>query len=222
MKILIATGNKGKFIEISNLLKEVGIEAVSPDNYNLQEPEENGNSFQENSLIKAKYYGLNSNMIALADDSGLCVDLLDGEPGIHSARLALDEKTGKKDFNLAFSRIEQKLIKKGFDPKKDEIKAHFICNLTIFNPQNNEYYSFEGRVDGNLTFPPKGEKGFGYDPVFIAEVFGNKTFGEVEYEEKERVSHRFEAFKQLKDFLQSENFKKFIAHNDFGKHQYLS
>lgn len=210
MKILIATGNQGKFFEISNLLQELGIKAISALDYNIEEPDENGQTFQENSLIKAKYYAEKTGQIALADDSGLCIDLLDGEPGIHSARWALNEKTGKKDFNLAFSRIEEKLAVRGIKIGRDQVKAHFICNLTIFNPKNNKYFSFEGRVDGDLTFPPKGEKGFGYDPIFVAGIFGEKTFGEVSYEQKEKVSHRSHAFAQLKKFLESENAADFF------------
>ncbi len=209
MKILIATGNKGKLVEISALLKNVGIEAVGAFEYNLEEPVEDGKDFQENSLIKARYYAKKTGLVALADDSGLCVELLDGNPGIYSARWAVDKKTGKKDFNLAFDRIVQELKEKNIDIIRDSVKAHFICNLTIFNPKNNQHHSFEGRVDGNLTFPPKGKNGFGYDPIFISNIF-NKTFGEVEYSQKEKISHRAQAFAKLDRFFKSLEFRTFL------------
>lgn len=208
-KILIATGNKGKFAEISSLLNEVNIGSVGAFEYDLEEPEENGADFEENSLIKAKYYSQKTNLISLADDSGLCIDLLDGEPGIYSARWAIDGKTGEKDFNLAFAKIAKELEKKNIDISKDEVKAHFICNLTIFDPKTGKHHSFEGRVDGNLTFPPKGENGFGYDPIFVAGLF-DKTFAQIENTQKDKISHRSKAFSQFKDFLNSEKSTEFL------------
>ncbi|MFT6333124.1 MAG: XTP/dITP diphosphohydrolase [Lentimonas sp.] len=199
-QILIASGNKGKIYEISQLLKEVNIKAISAAEFNIQEPEENGKSFEENSQIKAKYYAQETGLTSLADDSGLCVDLLDGQPGIYSADWAIDEKTKTRRFDLAFERIKQKLIEKGVDIEKQTINAHFICNLSLFNPKNNQISSFEGRVDGKIILPAKGEKGFGYDPIFIANSM-DKTFGEVFPEEKDAISHRTQAFLQLKSFL---------------------
>jgi len=196
-EILIASGNKGKLVEIAELLETVNIKAISAADFDLEEPEETGISFEENSIIKAKYYGDKTGLISLADDSGLCIDLLDGKPGIHSARLAIDEK-GNKNFDLAFQRIEQELIAKNINLKSQIIRAHFICNLTIHFPQTKKTKSFEGRVDGKLTFPPKGNKGFGYDPIFIADGF-DKTFGEISAQDKEKISHR------------SKSFEKFIA-----------
>jgi XTP/dITP diphosphohydrolase len=200
-EILIASSNKGKLKEIAQLLEKIGIKAISAANFNLPEPEETGDSFEENAIIKAKYYGDKTGLISLADDSGLCVEALDGKPGIHSARWALD-KNGNKDFDLAFTKIHQELIKKKFDFTKP-IFAHFICNLTLYFPRlpdrnflasrNKNIISFEGRVDGKLTFPPKGTKGFGYDPIFIANSF-DKTFGEISPEEKDKISHRSKAF----------------------------
>lgn len=208
-EILIATGNKGKFSEISSLLQELNIKAISPEPYNIAEPEENGSTFAQNSLIKAKYYAKKTNLIALADDSGLCIDLLDGQPGIHSARFAYDKNNKQKDFNIAFKKIEKALEEKGKNPKKDLIKAHFICNLTIFNPQNNQHFSFEGRIDGKLTFPPQGNKGFGYDPIFISEDFfeSNLTFGQINPELKDKISHRAKAFAKLQNFLTKQDIK---------------
>jgi XTP/dITP diphosphohydrolase len=198
-EILIASGNKGKLIEIAQLLSEIDIKAISAADFDLNEPEETGSSFQENSLLKAKYYGDKTGLIALADDSGLCIDFLDGKPGIHSARLALADDGGTKDFGLAFQRIKQDLIAKRIDLENQIIKAHFVCNLTIYNPKDNKSKSFEGRVDGKLTFPPKGQNGFGYDPIFIADGM-DKTFGEMLPAEKDKISHRTKAFSSFIDF----------------------
>ncbi|MFT6345993.1 MAG: XTP/dITP diphosphohydrolase, partial [Myxococcota bacterium] len=118
------------------------------------------------------------------------------------ARFALANDGETKDFDLAFQKIEQELIEKGIDLKNQIVKAHFICNLTIFDPKNNQTESFEGRVDGKLIFPSKGENGFGYDPIFIADGM-DKTFGEIFPKEKDKISHRTQAFSQLKRFLTS-------------------
>ena len=194
-KILIATGNKGKFTEISNLLTEVNIHSTGIwDFEDLVEPEETGLTFSQNSLIKAKYYAKKTGLVALADDSGLCIQDLDNKPGIHSARFALNEN-GQTDFNYAFGKIFDGLEKKGI--KSDsKPKAHFICNLTIFDPTDDFHIDFEGRVDGCLTYPPKGNMGFGYDPIFIKDGM-NKTFGEIERFEKDKISHRGDAFKKM-------------------------
>ncbi len=130
-------------------------------------------------------------MVALADDSGLCVEAMNGEPGIHSARFALDEK-GQKNFPEAFKKIAAKT--------GQNLRAYFICNLTIFDPEKNFSISFEGRVDGKLSFPPRGDKGFGYDPIFIKDGM-SKTFGEIDPKKKDQISHRGEAFKKLIDWL---------------------
>ncbi len=192
-RILIASGNAGKVKEISALLSPLGIKPIPASQFNLVEPEELGSTFAENSLIKAKYYGLKSKIVALADDSGLCVDAMNGQPGIHSARFALNKK-GEKDFNSAFEKISQKVL------AEKNSRAHFICNLTIFDPEKNFSVSFEGKVEGRLVFPPRGDKGFGYDPIFIKNGM-KKTFGEIDPEEKDELSHRGEAFKKLVSWL---------------------
>ncbi len=199
-EILIASGNKGKLVEIADLLGKIGIKAISPDKFNLIEPEETGSSFEENSIIKAKYYGDKTGLVALADDSGLCIDALDGEPGIHSARWAIDEKTGEKNFELAFEKIKKSLIAKGVDPISQNIKAHFICNLTLYNPQDNFIKSFEGRTNGRIVLPSRGDNGFGYDPIFIADNM-DKTFGEILSKEKDKISHRTKAFEALINYF---------------------
>lgn len=193
--ILIATGNKGKLQEISKLLQDINITTIGANEYNLEEPEENGLTFEENSIIKARYYGDKTGKIALADDSGLVIPAIDGQPGIYSARWATN-----KDFNIAFTTIKAKLQEKNIDPQKDKIAAYFICNLSLYNPKNAQINSFEGRVDGFLQFPPKGDQGFGYDPIFIR-AGDNLTFAQIDPKEKEEISHRADAFRKLVEFL---------------------
>lgn len=191
--ILIASGNAGKISEISALLVPLGIKPIPASQFHLQEPEETGQTFAENALIKAKFYGEKTKIVALSDDSGLCVDAMNGAPGIHSARFALNEK-GQKDFSSAFEKIAA--------ATKQNNRAHFICNLTLFDPEKNFSVSFEGRVDGKLIFPPRGDKGFGYDPIFIKDGM-NQTFGEIDPATKDQISHRGEAFKKLLSWLKS-------------------
>lgn len=203
-ELLIASGNKGKVLEIAQLLQPLNISAISAAQFDLEEPEENGKSFEENSLIKAKYYGKKTNLIALADDSGLCIEALNGEPGITSARFALDEN-GEKNFSLAFEKIVAQLQEKNFN-FAEKIRAYFICNLTLFDPKTDFAISFEGRVDGNLIFPPRGNKGFGYDPIFIKDGM-TQSFGEILPSEKDLISHRGLAFKKFVTWLEKVNLK---------------
>jgi XTP/dITP diphosphohydrolase len=192
-KILIATNNKGKFVEIESLLKTIGIEAIPSFQFNLSEPEETEETFEKNSLLKAKYYAKKTGLISLADDSGLCVEAMNGAPGVHSARFALNEK-GEKDFPSAFKKIEKET--------GGNSRAFFICNLSLFDPETNFEISFEGRIDGNLTFPARGNKGFGYDPIFIKDGM-KQTMGEISPEEKEKISHRAKAFEKLTEWLKN-------------------
>jgi len=197
-KILIATNNNGKFLEIAKLLERLEIEAVPASSLNLIEPEESAETFAENAFIKAKFYGDNAKILALADDSGLCIEDLENAPGVHSARYAID-KNGNKNFTLAFTKIFAELRKKNiFSEQKPS--AFFICNLCLYNPKNNFRINFEGRVDGYLTYPPLGNQGFGYDPIFIKNGM-NKTFGEINADFKHQISHRAVAFLQLENWL---------------------
>ena len=188
-EIIIASHNPGKVKEINILLNDIGIKAFPISLFSDIEPIENGSSFSENALIKARNARQLSNKTSLADDSGLCVDALDGAPGIYSARWAGAEK----DFDLAMSLIEEKL--QGIDNKK----AYFICALAIVNEKNEEYV-FEGKINGTLTFPKKGKRGFGYDPIFIPENH-IITFGEMAPNKKDLISHRGVAFKKLKESI---------------------
>lgn len=185
-EIIIASHNTGKVKEINILLNDIGIQALPISIFSNQEPLEDGNSFAENALIKARNAKNLSNITSLADDSGLCVEALNGDPGIYSARWAGKEK----DFDKAMSLIEEKL--NGINSK-----AYFICALALIN-KNNEEYVFEGKINGTLTFPQRGKMGFGYDPIFIPENH-KITFGEMRPEEKDLISHRANAFNLFKE-----------------------
>jgi len=212
-EILIATGNKGKFVEIADLLSQINIGAISPDQFNLTEPEETASTFAGNSALKAKFYAQKTGLFSLADDSGLCVEALNGAPGIHSARFAIDEKTGEKNFGLAFEKIFEQLRQKGILSEQksgqefgqelaQKPRAHFICNLSLFDPKTNFSISFEGRIDGHLVFPARGNLGFGYDPIFIKDGM-DKTFGEISPAKKDQISHRAVAFAKLLEWLKN-------------------
>ena len=193
-KVIVASHNSGKVREIKSLLKPYSFTIQSASDLKIREPKETGKNFIENAILKAKFVSKKSGCIALADDSGLCINLLDGEPGIYSARWA-----GKnKDFKLAIKKIEKKLIK--LDPHSNiKYRSHFCCALALSFP-NGQTISFQGKVYGQLQFPAKGLNGFGYDPIFVPNGY-KKTFGEMNYAYKERISHRQKAFKKLKKYL---------------------
>ena len=193
-KVIVASHNSGKVREIKSLLKPYSFTIQSASDLKIKEPRETGKNFVENAILKAKFVSKKSGCIALADDSGLCVNLLNGEPGIYSARWA-----GKdKDFKLAIKKIEKKLIK--IDPNSNiKYRSHFCCALALSFP-NGQTISFQGKVYGQLQFPAKGCNGFGYDPIFVPNGY-KKTFGEMNYSYKERISHRQKAFKKLKKYL---------------------
>jgi XTP/dITP diphosphohydrolase len=193
-KVIVASHNSGKVREIKSLLKPYSFTIQSASDLKIREPKETGKNFIENAILKAKFVSKKSGCIALADDSGLCINLLDGEPGIYSARWA-----GKnKDFKLAIKKIEKKLMK--LDPHSNiKYRSHFCCALALSFP-NGQTISFQGKVYGQLQFPAKGLNGFGYDPIFVPNGY-KKTFGEMNYSYKERISHRQKAFKKLKKYL---------------------
>lgn len=187
-KLVIASHNPGKVREIGELLGPHGVQTVSAGELGLPEPDETGTTFVANAELKARQAADLSGLPALADDSGLCVEALNGDPGIFSARWA----GPGKDFGDAMRLIEQKLERMGEDIGRD---AHFVCALSLAWPDGH-VESFEGRVDGVLVWPPRGERGFGYDPMFVANGFEH-TFGEMDPEAKHRISHRADAFAQL-------------------------
>ena len=191
IKILVGTNNTGKLKEIRNLLpKNLGIYSTS--DFKIKSPIENGKTFEENSLIKAKYFSKKSKMICLSDDSGLEIDALDGDPGIYSARWG----GTNGDFVKAMNRVFKELDKKDKNWKTKKIKARFICALTIYGPRQKTIKSI-GKVEGCISPFMKGKNGFGYDPIFIP--LGKKiTFGEMRASQKYKIDHRFKAFKKIK------------------------
>jgi len=190
-RLVIASHNAGKVREIGALLAAYGIETVSAADLDLPEPVENGTTFIANAELKALQAADLSGLPALADDSGLCVEALGDEPGIFSARWA-ELADGSRDFGEAMRRVEAQLQDLGPGTSRD---AHFACALTLAWPDGHSE-SFEGRVDGTLAWPPRGQNGFGYDPVFVPNGH-NVTFGEMDPEAKHAMSHRADAFRQL-------------------------
>ena len=190
-KLLIGTNNKGKFKEIKDLLPN-NLKIYSPQNFNIKSPTEDGKTFEENSLIKARYFSKKSKMLSLSDDSGLEVDILEKNPGIYSARWG-----GKKgDFKKAMNRVFKELDKKDKNWKKKKITARFVCALTVHD-SNKKLISSIGKIEGSISPVMKGKNGFGYDPIFIPK--GKKiTFGEMKSSEKYKIDHRFKAFKIIK------------------------
>jgi len=190
-KLVIATHNAGKLREIRELLAPHGIECLGAAELDLPEPEEIGNSFVDNAELKAREAADLSGLPALADDSGLAVDALHGLPGIFSARWAEDAQ-GTRDFNRAMDRVWREVEAASEDSGHD---AHFVCALSLAWP-DGAIESFEGKVHGTLVWPPRGENGFGYDPMFVAAGM-DQTFGEIEPAAKHAISHRAEAFNKL-------------------------
>lgn len=195
--VVIATHNPGKLAEMRDLLAPYGIAATSAAELNLAEPNETGATFAANARIKAMSAAKATGQPAFADDSGLCVDALGGEPGIYSARWAGPDK----DFRSAMNQIQTLLVEKGAR-SPDQRRAHFIAALCLAWPDGHTE-EFEGRVDGVIVWPPKGTAGFGYDPLFMP--FGHeRTFGEMTADEKHGLppkgmglSHRARAFVML-------------------------
>ena len=192
--LLIGTNNKGKLKEIRALLPK-NIKIHSTSKYNLKSPKENGKTFEENSIIKSKYFSKKTNLICLADDSGLEIDILNKAPGIYSARWG-----GKNsDFKKAIKKVYRELNKKDKNWKNKKVKARFICALSICY-LDKKIACVRGIIEGIISDIPKGNNGFGYDPIFIP--FGKKsTFGEISPNLKYKIDHRFKAFKKIKKFL---------------------
>ena len=193
-ELLIGTNNKGKLKEIRNLLPK-NIKTFSTSDFKLKSPKENGKSFEENSIIKSRYFSNKTNLICLADDSGLEIDLLNKKPGIYSARWA---GTGG-DFKKAIKRVYKQLTKKDKLWKEKKIKARFICALSICY-LNKKTIVAKGKIEGFISNEPKGNNGFGYDPIFIPNK-KNKTFAQMQPLKKYKLDHRFKAFKKIKKFL---------------------
>lgn len=189
-KLVVASHNEGKVREISELLSPYGVEVFSSSKLDLLEPIEDGDTFIANAEIKSTSATGESGLVSLADDSGLVVPSLGGIPGIHSARYAVDPATNERDFKYGMERLNNALHDK-------ERRAYFACALSLAWPDGH-VETFEGQVHGELVWPIRGENGFGYDPMFVADGY-RATFGEMEAVAKHAISHRANAFKKLID-----------------------
>lgn len=183
-RLVVASHNAGKVVEIEELLARYVVSTIGAGALGLPEPEETETTFEGNAALKARLAALASGLPALSDDSGLVVPAIGGAPGIYSARWA----GSGKDFGGAMARVEREL-------GEGDRRAHFVAVLALVWPDGEEAL-FRGEVHGHLTFPPKGERGFGYDPIFIPEGY-EETFGEMNPAVKHRISHRARAFKKL-------------------------
>ena len=193
-KLLVGTNNKGKLREIKSLIPK-NIQIFSTLDFKLKSPKENGKTFEQNSILKSKYFSKKTNLICLADDSGLEIDILDKRPGIYSARWA-----GKdKDFRIAINKVFRELSLKDKNWKKKTVRARFICALSI-SYRNKNLVCVVGKVEGKISDKAKGKNGFGYDPIFIP-VNEKKTFGQMSFLKKYRMDHRFKAFRKIKKFF---------------------
>ena len=194
IKILIGTNNYGKLKEMKDLLPK-STKVYSTKNFKMKSPVENGSSFSENSLIKAKFFSKKTNMICLADDSGLEIDILKGAPGIYSSRWA-----GKNNnFNMAIKKVFKKINEIDKNWKLKKIKCRFVCALTIYWPGGKKVKSI-GKIEGHISNIKKGKNGFGYDPIFIPSK-KKITFGQMKPKNKYKIDHRFRAFKKIKKFF---------------------
>ena len=203
-RIVIASHNRGKIPELAELLGPYGIEPVSALDLDLPEPEEIGTTFVDNAQLKARMAADLSGLVAIADDSGLCVDALEGRPGIHSARWAErsvevppeadpGEAKRERDFAFAMQRVHDELLAQQPEAGRS---AHFVCALAVCWPEDGQCEIFEGRVDGTLVWPPRGDRGFGYDAMFQP-IGHEETFGEMDPAAKHAMSHRADAFRKL-------------------------
>jgi XTP/dITP diphosphohydrolase len=193
-ELIVGTNNRGKLKEIKDLLPNY-LKIYSPLDFKIKSPAENGKTFAENSSIKARYFSKKTKLICLADDSGLEIDILDKSPGIYSARWG-----GKKgDFKKAIKKVYRELTKKDKNWKQKKIRARFICALSI-SYLDKKITSVLGKVEGSISATPKGNNGFGYDPIFIPKN-KKKTFGEMSSSQKYKIDHRYNAFTKIKKFL---------------------
>ena len=192
-EIIIGTNNEGKYREICDFLPRK-IKKYNPKQFNILSPEETGKTFKENSLIKAAYFSKKTDLICLSDDSGLEIDVLNGEPGIYSARWGGE----KNNFNLAIKKIYKKMNNVEKDWTKNNT-ARFICCMALFWP-NGRSITSKGVIKGKISTKKKGKNGFGYDPIFIPDGY-KQTFGQMKPKLKMSIDHRFKAFMKIKNFF---------------------
>jgi XTP/dITP diphosphohydrolase len=194
MQILLATNNKGKVKELAELLKDEPVQILSlADKPEIKDIEENGKTFAENALVKARTACKLAKMITLADDSGLEVDALDGAPGVYSARYAGEPKNDQRNNEKLLADLQN------IAEPEPHRTARFRCCLAIVTPEGEEALT-EGTVEGKILFEPRGSGGFGYDPLFYLPAYG-KTMAELEIEEKNKISHRAQAFRKAVPIL---------------------
>ena len=194
INLIIGTNNPGKLREIKDLLPNK-LKIYSPNKLKIKSPKENGKTFKENSLIKAKFFSNKAKMICLADDSGLEIDILDKKPGIFSSRWA----GSKGNFNTAIKKVFKELSNKDKNWKNKKIKARFVCSLSIYWPDGKNI-SRNGKVEGFISSKKKGKNGFGYDPIFIP-IKRKMTFAQMSPSNKFKIDHRSRAFKKIKKFF---------------------
>lgn len=197
-RLVVATHNQGKLREFRELFDAFGITVLSAGDLGLPEPEETGESFEENARLKAVITAFATSQLALSDDSGLAVEALGGAPGVYSARWAGEPR----DFQQATSRVEDELKAKGATSKAAR-RAQFVCVLCLANPMGAVQF-FEGTVNGHLVWPPRGGNGFGYDPMFVPDGYG-VTFGEMDPAQKHGISHRAKAFSAFRAAVLAED-----------------
>jgi XTP/dITP diphosphohydrolase len=188
--LVLATHNQGKIKELSKILSPFFLNFSSSKELNIEEPEETGQTFEDNAILKAIYTRDATHSLSLADDSGLSVEALGGKPGVYSARWAGDSR----DFHAAMNRINDELI------ESDNKNASFICVLALAFPDNDEVLTFRGECKGTLIWPPQGKDGFGYDPFFVPHGY-NQTFAQMSPDEKNAISHRARAIENLVKYL---------------------
>ena len=194
INLVVGTNNRGKLREIKDLLPK-NLKIYSPKDLKLKSPKENGKSFKENSLIKARFFSKKKNMICLADDSGLEINVLNKKPGIFSSRWA----GAKGNFNTAIKKVFNELSKKNKNWKSKKIKARFICVLSIYWPDGKNF-SGTGKIEGFISSKKKGKNGFGYDPIFIPDK-RKITFAQMLPKEKFKIDHRSKAYRKIKKFF---------------------
>lgn len=192
MKILFASNNQGKVREVKEILKDLGVDIVTPDEVfdSQRDIAETGETFEANALLKAKAMGDESGLVTMADDSGLEVDALHGEPGVYSAR-----------YEVTDAKRIAKILKNMENIPNEKRTARFIAVMCIYNPTTREHKNFRGTVEGTITQKPVGNDGFGYDPIFFSTDLG-KTFSQATRDEKNKVSHRKKALEKAKDYLE--------------------
>ena len=191
--LVLATHNFGKIEEFKHLFGKVNFNITDIGQYSGKTPEETGGSFWENSLIKAREATKLTGLVSLADDSGLCVDILNGAPGIYSADWAI-KSDGSRDFKFATNKLVREIEKNNFE---GPCTAHFICSLILYWPDHH-FEKFEGKIYGEIIWPGRGEKGHGYDPVFLPNGY-EETFGQMDRWKKNKISHRGLAVNNLLD-----------------------